>query len=199
MQDLRLRSHASVGIIMKRACSRVSRVAMAMHCAAQVGSLQQADLRNYLARWERPDASVFGVAGVVLRPSQVQAAKYCRCNRTYPGARAQSCDQLQCQLGSTADIESQHVRAGDFDTAAMKRMVEQYLGPWSVAEGQAPTAPAIPNPAIPPQTTAGTVRMLHPVNNKILTFDGKKECSKTRSVQSRVSTLAGSLSEQRVL
>jgi hypothetical protein len=31
--------------------------------AVQVGSLQQLDLRNYIARWERPDASVFGVAG----------------------------------------------------------------------------------------------------------------------------------------
>ena len=35
----------------------------AMLPAAQVGSLQRADLRNYIARWERPDASVFGVAG----------------------------------------------------------------------------------------------------------------------------------------
>ena len=48
--------------------------------------------------------------------------------------------------------------AGDFDTPAMKRMVEQYLGPWAVAEGQPPEAPAIPNPPLPPQTTAGTVR-----------------------------------------
>ena len=34
-----------------------------MPFAVQVGALQQSDLRNYIARWERPDASVFGVAG----------------------------------------------------------------------------------------------------------------------------------------
>ena len=59
-----------------------------------------------------------------------------------------------------------HLTAGDFDTAAMKSMVEQYLGPWSVAEGQPPAAPAIPNPPVPPQTTAGTVRARqHPARN----------------------------------
>ena len=34
----------------------------------------------------------------------------------------------------------------------MKRMVEQYLGPWQVAEGQPTMAPPIPNPPLPPQT-----------------------------------------------
>jgi predicted Zn-dependent peptidase len=43
------------------------------------------------------------------------------------------------------------VAAGDFETPAMKRMVEQYLGPWQVAEGQPAVAPPIPNPPVPPQ------------------------------------------------
>ena len=42
--------------------------------------------------------------------------------------------------------------AGDFETPAMKRMVEQYLGPWQVAEDQPTMAPPIPNPPLPPQT-----------------------------------------------
>ncbi len=117
-------------------------------------------------------------------PLQVQAAKCCR-RRLKPAQKLAFSPAISCGVSPApaATCQSvQHLQAGDFDTAAMKRMVEQYLGPWSVAEGQPPTAPAIPNPAIPPQTTAGTVRMQHPVYNNNLTIVESKPSRLSHSV-----------------
>lgn len=58
------------------------------------------------------------------------------------------------------ELMAEHIvlaRAGDFDAVAMRKLVEKALGPWKVAAGQPAEPPAIPNPPLPPQSTAGQV------------------------------------------
>jgi hypothetical protein len=49
------------------------------------------------------------------------------------------------------------VHAGDFDAEEMKRLVDESMGRWQVAAGQPAAPPAVPNPPLPPQQSAGQV------------------------------------------
>ena len=46
---------------------------------------------------------------------------------------------------------------GDFDVKEMKQLIEGSLGEWRVANGQPATPPTVPNPPLPPQSTADRV------------------------------------------
>ncbi|KAK9863705.1 hypothetical protein WJX84_002328 [Apatococcus fuscideae] len=69
----------------------------------QIQSLEMKDLKDFMARWERPDNTIFGISG-------------------------------------------------DFDAAAMAKLVEQKFGSWTPAPGQPQAVPPIPTTPLAPSS-----------------------------------------------
>ena len=163
----------------------------------QVGELRQADLRSYIAAWERPDSAVFGVTGVYpphyllsykqgseraskqasnmptcqpdLREINLSTGHYLYISIRIGSLPIRQASETQplgtviktslTPLTSLTDLSAlDPYCAGDFDAVAMKKLVEKTLGTWHVADKQPAHPSAIPNPALPPQSTDGQVR-----------------------------------------
>lgn len=59
-----------------------------------------------------------------------------------------------CQCMTETDVLHP---AGDFDAREMRKLVEDAMGRWRVADGQPAVPPQVPNPPLPEQKSAGQV------------------------------------------
>ena len=132
-----------------------------------MAALRQEDLQSYIATWERPDSAVFGVAGAALHLCTFPADTVLPATGTNLSAVCKSLGDVGPALSGVfvpAGVFQLVLTlwlltlTGDFESSAMKQLIERTLGPWQVAAGQPAEPLAVPNPPLPAQSTPGQVR-----------------------------------------